>query len=116
MRSAPNFCTGWRSGRRSGCSVENTTTSAYRIVHREHGLALDLKVIHLIDSDQAPHGIVYVLEPRPVIDVVLVTGAFARDPVAFGITVNAVAPGPLDLPSVRRHVPPEKLVPPLYVR
>jgi 3-oxoacyl-[acyl-carrier protein] reductase len=43
--------------------------------------------------------------------IVTLTKVFARDLAAFGITVNAVAPGPLDLPSVRRLVPPEKLTP-----
>lgn len=33
----------------------------YRIVHGEHGLALDLKVIQLIDSDEAQRGIGYLL-------------------------------------------------------
>ena len=43
--------------------------------------------------------------------IITLTKVFARDLAAFGITVNAVAPGPLDLPSVRRLVPPEKLEP-----
>jgi 3-oxoacyl-[acyl-carrier protein] reductase len=43
--------------------------------------------------------------------IVTLTKVFARDLAAFGVTVNAVAPGPLDLPSVRRLVPPEKLAP-----
>jgi len=43
--------------------------------------------------------------------IVTLTKVFARDLAAFGVTVNAVAPGPLDLPSVRRLVPPEKLTP-----
>jgi 3-phenylpropionate/cinnamic acid dioxygenase small subunit len=33
----------------------------YRIVRRGTGLALDLKVIHLIDSDEAQHGFGYLL-------------------------------------------------------
>ena len=41
--------------------------------------------------------------------IVTLTKVFARDLAAFGITVNAVAPGPLDLPSVRRTVPRDKL-------
>lgn len=41
--------------------------------------------------------------------IITLTKVFARDLAAFGITVNAVAPGPLDLPSVRRTVPPDKL-------
>ena len=33
----------------------------YRIVAGDDGLALDLKVIQLIDSDEAQHGIAYLL-------------------------------------------------------
>ena len=33
----------------------------YRIVHGEHGLALDLKVVQLIDSEEAQRGIGYLL-------------------------------------------------------
>ena len=33
----------------------------YRLVQGSEGLALDLKVIHLIDSDEAQHGIAYLL-------------------------------------------------------
>jgi 3-oxoacyl-[acyl-carrier protein] reductase len=41
--------------------------------------------------------------------IITLTKVFARDLAAFGITVNAVAPGPLDLPSVRALVPADKL-------
>ena len=41
--------------------------------------------------------------------ILTLTKVFARDLAAFGITVNAIAPGPLDLPSVRRTVPADKL-------
>ena len=41
--------------------------------------------------------------------ILTLTRVFARELAAFGVTVNAVAPGPLDLPSVRRLVPPERL-------
>jgi 3-oxoacyl-[acyl-carrier protein] reductase len=41
--------------------------------------------------------------------IVTVTKVFARELAAFGVTVNAVAPGPLDLPSVRRLVPADRL-------
>lgn len=41
--------------------------------------------------------------------IVTLTKVFARDLATFGITVNAIAPGPLDLPSVRRTVPADKL-------
>jgi 3-oxoacyl-[acyl-carrier protein] reductase len=41
--------------------------------------------------------------------IVTLTKVFARELASFGITVNAVAPGPLDLPSVRRLVPAERL-------
>jgi 3-oxoacyl-[acyl-carrier protein] reductase len=43
--------------------------------------------------------------------ILTLTKVFARDLAPFGITVNAVAPGPLDLPSVHRLVPPERLAP-----
>lgn len=42
--------------------------------------------------------------------IITLTKVFARDLAAFGVTVNAIAPGPLDLPSVRALVPEEKLV------
>lgn len=41
--------------------------------------------------------------------ILTLTKVFARDLAAFGVTVNAVAPGPLDLPSVHRTVPAAKL-------
>lgn len=41
--------------------------------------------------------------------MVTLTKVFARDLAAYGITVNAVAPGPLDLPSVRALVPADKI-------
>ncbi len=34
---------------------------------------------------------------------------FARELAAAGVTVNAIAPGPMELPSVRAAVPPERL-------
>ncbi|WP_433293575.1 SDR family NAD(P)-dependent oxidoreductase [Pseudonocardia sp. CA-142604] len=37
------------------------------------------------------------------------TKVFARELAASGVTVNAVAPGPLDLPVVHRLVPPERM-------
>ena len=41
--------------------------------------------------------------------IITLTKVFARDLAAFGVTVNAIAPGPLDLPSVRELVPADKL-------
>lgn len=41
--------------------------------------------------------------------ILTMTKIFARQLAANGVTVNAVAPGPMDLPSVRAAVPPEKL-------
>ncbi|PTQ13248.1 3-oxoacyl-ACP reductase [Sphingomonas oleivorans] len=41
--------------------------------------------------------------------ILTLTKVFARDLAPFGITVNAIAPGPLDLPSVRAIVPEERL-------
>ncbi len=41
--------------------------------------------------------------------LVTLTKVFARDLAAHGVTVNAVAPGPLDLPSVHRLLPADKL-------
>jgi 3-oxoacyl-[acyl-carrier protein] reductase len=41
--------------------------------------------------------------------ILTLTRVFARELAAFGVTVNAVAPGPLDLPSVHRLVPAERL-------
>jgi 3-oxoacyl-[acyl-carrier protein] reductase len=41
--------------------------------------------------------------------IMTLTKVFARDLAQYGVTVNAVAPGPLDLPSVRRIMPEDKL-------
>lgn len=41
--------------------------------------------------------------------ILTLTKVFARELAPRGVTVNAVAPGPLDLPSVRAAVPPERL-------
>ena len=41
--------------------------------------------------------------------ILALTKIFARELAPRGVTVNAIAPGPLDLPSVRAAVPPEKL-------
>ncbi|MXP42049.1 SDR family oxidoreductase [Altererythrobacter soli] len=41
--------------------------------------------------------------------IITLTKVFARDLASFGVTVNAIAPGPLDLPSVRRTVSAELL-------
>jgi 3-oxoacyl-[acyl-carrier protein] reductase len=41
--------------------------------------------------------------------ILILTKVFARDLAKFGVTVNAIAPGPLDLPAVHRAVPPDKL-------
>lgn len=41
--------------------------------------------------------------------ILTLTKIFARQLAGNGVTVNAVAPGPIDLPSVRALVPPEKL-------
>jgi 3-oxoacyl-[acyl-carrier protein] reductase len=41
--------------------------------------------------------------------ILTLTKIFARELAPRGVTVNAVAPGPLDLPSVRAAVPPERL-------
>lgn len=43
--------------------------------------------------------------------ILTLTKVFARELAPFAVTVNAVAPGPLDLPSVHRLVPPERLGP-----
>lgn len=41
--------------------------------------------------------------------VMTLTKVFARDLGPFGVTVNAIAPGPLDSPAVRSLVPEDKL-------
>lgn len=41
--------------------------------------------------------------------IVTLTKVFARDLAAAGVTVNAIAPGPLDTPMVHRTVPPERM-------
>ena len=41
--------------------------------------------------------------------ILTLTKIFARELAPSGVTVNAMAPGPLDLPSVRAAVPAEKL-------
>lgn len=41
--------------------------------------------------------------------ILTLTKIFARQLASSGVTVNAVAPGPMDLPSVRELVPAEKL-------
>lgn len=41
--------------------------------------------------------------------IVTLTKVFARDLAAHGITVNAIAPGPIDSPMVRALVPEEKM-------
>lgn len=41
--------------------------------------------------------------------ILTLTKIFARELAASGVTVNAMAPGPLDLPSVRKAVPADRL-------
>jgi 3-oxoacyl-[acyl-carrier protein] reductase len=41
--------------------------------------------------------------------VLTLTKVFARDLAAFGITVNAIAPGPLDTPMVHRTIPADRM-------
>jgi 3-oxoacyl-[acyl-carrier protein] reductase len=42
--------------------------------------------------------------------IVTLTKIFAKELAAGGVTVNAIAPGPIDSPAVHAAVPPEKLV------
>jgi 3-oxoacyl-[acyl-carrier protein] reductase len=42
--------------------------------------------------------------------ILTLTKVFARDLAAFGITVNAIAPGPLDTPMVHRTIPADRMV------
>lgn len=41
--------------------------------------------------------------------ILTLTKVFARDLAASGVTVNAIAPGPLDTPMVHRTVPPDRM-------
>jgi 3-oxoacyl-[acyl-carrier protein] reductase len=41
--------------------------------------------------------------------ILTLTKVFARDLAPYGVTVNAVAPGPIDSPMVRSIVPPERM-------
>lgn len=41
--------------------------------------------------------------------IITMTKVFAREYAARGVTVNAIAPGPMDLPSVRALLSPERL-------
>ena len=41
--------------------------------------------------------------------ILTLTKVFARDLAASGVTVNAIAPGPLDTPQVHRTVPPDRM-------
>jgi 3-oxoacyl-[acyl-carrier protein] reductase len=41
--------------------------------------------------------------------IITLTKVFARDLAAFGVTANAIAPGPIDTPAVRRTVPADRL-------
>ena len=41
--------------------------------------------------------------------ILTLTKVFARDLAAFGITVNAIAPGPLDTPMVHRTIPADRM-------
>jgi 3-oxoacyl-[acyl-carrier protein] reductase len=41
--------------------------------------------------------------------ILALTKVFARELAPHGVTVNAIAPGPLDLPSVHAAVPPDRL-------
>jgi 3-oxoacyl-[acyl-carrier protein] reductase len=41
--------------------------------------------------------------------IITLTKVFARDLAAYNVTVNAIAPGPLDVPSVHALLPPDRL-------
>lgn len=41
--------------------------------------------------------------------ILTLTKVFARDLAPFGVTVNAIAPGPLDLPMIHRTLSPERI-------
>lgn len=41
--------------------------------------------------------------------IMTLTKVFARDLAGAGVTVNAIAPGPLDTPMVHRTIPPERM-------
>lgn len=41
--------------------------------------------------------------------IITLTKVFARDLAPFGVTANAIAPGPIDTPAVRRTVPEDRL-------
>ncbi|RMX07599.1 SDR family oxidoreductase [Corticibacter populi] len=41
--------------------------------------------------------------------ILVLTKIFAKELAGHGVTVNAIAPGPIDLPAVRASVPPGKL-------
>ncbi len=41
--------------------------------------------------------------------IMTLTKVFARDLAAYGVTANAIAPGPLDTPMVRRTVPEDRM-------
>lgn len=42
--------------------------------------------------------------------IITLTKVFAKEFAARGVTVNAIAPGPIDSPAVRAAIPPERLV------
>jgi 3-oxoacyl-[acyl-carrier protein] reductase len=41
--------------------------------------------------------------------IITLTKIFAKELAASGVTVNAIAPGPIESPAVRAAVPPERL-------
>ena len=41
--------------------------------------------------------------------IITLTKVFARDLAAFGVTANAIAPGPIDTPAVHRTVPDDRM-------